>query len=190
MRSRLHSARRLLVPITVAAVAGIAAPAAHGAVADATLTGGTLNFINGTPGNVSFPSVTLDGTDRVTSRTQPFDVSDARGTGTGWNITATSTTFTSGGNSLPTTATTLASAPAIACDAGITCTPASGTGVSYPYTLPAAAVAPAATRIVSAAANSGLGAQTITPNWQLSIPASARAGSYTSTWTFSLVSGP
>ena len=63
-------------------------------------------------------------------------------------------------------------------------------GVSYPYTLPAAATAPTATKIFSAAANTGLGNQTLTLALRLSIPANAFAGSYSSTWTYTLVSGP
>jgi hypothetical protein len=30
----------------------------------------------------------------------------------------------------------------------------------------------------------------VTPTWRLSVPASTFAGTYTSTWTISLVSGP
>ena len=63
-------------------------------------------------------------------------------------------------------------------------------GVSYPYALPAGATAPTATKIFSAAANTGLGNQTVTVVLQLAIPASTFAGSYSSTWTFTLVSGP
>lgn len=176
--------------LAVAASLALNISIAHGAAADAAVTGGTLSFINSTPGNVTFPSTALDGTNKTTSQTQPFNVSDARGTGAGWNITATSTTFTNAGNTLPTGATTIATQPGVACDAGVTCTTSTVSGVTYPYTLPAAAVAPAATRMYNASANTGLGAMTVTPTWQLAIPASARAGTYTSTWTFSLVSGP
>jgi len=62
--------------------------------------------------------------------------------------------------------------------------------VSYPYTLPAAATAPTATKILSSAANTGLGNQTLTLVFSLAIPANAFAGSYASTWTYTLVSGP
>ena len=62
--------------------------------------------------------------------------------------------------------------------------------MSYPYTLPAGASAPAATKLYSASAGTGMGAQTLTPTWTLTIPSSAHVGSYSSTWTLSLVSGP
>jgi hypothetical protein len=79
--------------------------------------------------------------------------------------------------------------PTVACDSGASCTAATN-GVSYPYTLPAGATAPTATKIFSAAANTGLGNQTATLVFQLAIPANAFAGNYSSTWTYTLGSGP
>jgi WxL domain surface cell wall-binding len=156
----------------------------------ATISAGTFGFVS-TPPNVSF-AATLNGLDQTVNATQALDVGDATGSGTGWNITATSTTFTTGGGSphlLSTSATTVTSAPADACDASATCTLATNS-VTYPYTLPAAAVAPTATKLYNAAANTGMGNQTVTPTWKLAVPASTFAGTYTSTWTLSLVSGP
>lgn len=156
----------------------------------ATISAGTFGFVS-TPPNVSF-AATLNGLDQTVNATQALDVGDATGSGTGWNITATSTTFTTGGGSphlLSTSATTVTSAPTDACDASATCTLATNS-VTYPYTLPAAAVAPTATKLYNAAANTGMGNQTVTPTWKLAVPASTFAGTYTSTWTLSLVSGP
>ncbi len=63
-----------------------------------------------------------------------------------------------------------------------------------PVRAAAAAVAPVATKMFNAAANTGQGAQTVTPTWSLSVPSTTWAGGagnpYTSTWTFTLVSGP
>jgi hypothetical protein len=42
----------------------------------------------------------------------------------------------------------------------------------------------------NAAANTGGGDETVTVTWQLSVPATTAVGTYTSTWTLSLVSGP
>src|SRR5262249_35030881 len=114
------------------------------------------------------------------------------GSGAGWNVTATSTTFTTGGGSprlLSTSATSITSAPTDVCDGGSTCTAATNS-VAYPYVLPAGATAPTATKLFNAAASTGLGNQTVTPTWKLAVPASTFAGTYTSTWTLSLVSGP
>jgi len=156
--------------------------------ATATLSQGTFGFVN-PPSATAFPSITLTGSDVSANSTQTFDVGDATGSGAGWNITATSTTFTSGTHTLPTSAATVQSVPTVACDAGASCSVATN-GTSYPYSLPAGATAPTATRIFSAASNSGLGNQTITVVFKLSVPASAFAGNYTSTWTYTLVSGP
>jgi hypothetical protein len=155
--------------------------------ATATVTGGSLGFVSA-PASTGF-SVSLTGKDVVATATTTFDVGDATGAGTGWNITATSTSFTAGSHSLPTSAVTVLSLPTVASDTGATCTTATN-GISYPYTLPAGTTAPTATKLSSAAANTGLGNQTVSVGFQLAVSANAYAGNYTSTWTYSLVSGP
>ncbi len=167
----------------------IAAPAGA-TTASATLTAGSLGFAS-TPGNVTFPSVALNGQNRSVSASQPLDIADATGSGAGWNVTATSTLFTSGSYTLPAGSTTVTSAPAAAtCDSGVTCTAAGSNSVSYPYSLPAGASAPTATKLFTAGLGTGMGDQTVNPSWTLAIPGNAYAGNYTSTWTLSLVSGP
>jgi len=171
-------------------VAGAQVLSAAAGTGTATITAGTLGFVS-TPPNVSF-SATLNGLDQTVTATQAIDVGDATGSGAGWNITATSTTFSTGGltpKTLSTTATTIGAAPTDACDAGVTCTLATN-AITYPYTLPAATLAPLATKVYNAAANTGMGNQTVTPTWKLAVPANTYAGTYTSTWTISLVSGP
>jgi WxL domain surface cell wall-binding len=182
--------RRLAAGLAATLVATALPVAALGATGTATIAAGSLGFVS-TPPNVSF-SATLNGLDQSVATTQALDVGDATGSGTGWNITATSTTFTTGGGTphlLSTSATSLTGAPTDVCDASATCTLATNS-VTYPYTLPAAATAPTATKMFNAAANTGLGNQTVTPTWRLSVPANTLAGTYTSTWTISLVSSP
>ena len=183
--------RRALVAVLAAATAAAAIPlAALAATGTATISAGSFGFVS-TPPNVSF-SATLNGLDQTLTSNQALDVGDATGSGTGWNITATSTTFTTGGGApklLSTSATSITSAPTASCDASATCTTATNS-ITYPYVLPAAATAPTATKVFNAAANTGMGNQTLTPAWKLAIPASTYAGTYTSTWTISLVSGP
>jgi hypothetical protein len=183
--------RTMLPGAAVAIGAALLAAAPAGATtASETLTAGSLGFAS-TPGNVNFPSTALTGQDKSVTATQPLDIADATGSGAGWNITATSTLFKSGSYTLPTGATTIASAPnAPTCDANVTCTPGGSTTVAYPYTLPAAATAPTATKLYNAPARTGMGDQTVTPTWKLAIPANAYAGNYASTWTLSLVSAP
>ncbi len=184
----------LRTAVSAAAIAGagmlLTVAPAYATTASETLTAGSLGFVSA-PANVTFPGVTLNGQNKTATVAQPFDVGDATGSGSGWNITATSTSFTTGTHTLPTNATTVASAPSTpTCDAGVTCTQGGATTVSYPYTLPAAAIAPTATKMYNAPANTGMGDQTVTPTWTLTIPANSYAGSYSSTWTLSLVSGP
>jgi WxL domain surface cell wall-binding len=186
--------KRKLSSAMVTALAGVgllqAAPAsAEAATASAELKAGSLAFVS-TPPNVTFPNTTLNGQLQTLSAEQPIEVGDATGSGSGWNITATSTTFTTGSHTLSTSATTIASAPLVACGALATGCVTATTTVSYPYSLPAGSTAPTATKMFNASANTGMGNQVVTPTWKLAIPPSTYAGTYTSTWTISLVSGP
>jgi hypothetical protein len=184
---------RTMLPVGAAAITSLllAAAPAGATTASETLTAGSLGFAT-TPGTVTFPATALNGQDKAVNFQQPLDIADATGSGAGWNITATSTQFkTTGGNTLPAGATTVGSAPAApTCDTNVTCTVGGNTTVAFPYTLPAAATAPLATKLYNAPANTGMGDQTVTPTWTLAIPGNAYAGSYTSTWTLSLVTGP
>ena len=187
-RGRRVGIRRVVMVLGVTGVlVALSAPPAAPLTGTATITAGTLAFVSA-PGNITF-AATLNGADQTVTQTQAIDVGDATGSGTGWNLTATSTTFTAGAKTLATTATTVTAAPTDVCDGGATCTLATNS-IGYPYTLPAATTAPTATKLFNGAANTGLGNQTITPSWKLSVPASTLTGSYTSTWTLSLVSGP
>jgi hypothetical protein len=156
--------------------------------ASATLSSGVLSFVSA-PGNLAFPAVDLDGQDQTTTASLPIGISDGTGSGAGWQLDATSTTFTDGSDSLPASAVTVDTAPTVGCDQGATCVLAQN-AVSYPYVLPAGAAAPTATALFSAAAGTGMGDQTVTPSFSLDVPANAAAGAYSATWTFSLVAGP
>ena len=168
----------------------LAAPGAGAITASASITAGSLAFVS-SPSSVNF-AATLNGTDQTVTSAQTFDVGDATGSGTGWNVTATSTTFSTGGGTprtLSTSATTVQSAPTVACDASVTCTTATN-AISYPFVLPAGTSAPTAQKLYNAAANTGMGNQTVTASFRLAVPANTYAGSYSSTWTYSLASAP
>lgn len=154
-----------------------------------TLNPGSLSFIDGTPGNVTFPSTALTNANQTVTATQPITVADATGSGSGWSIDVTSTTFTTGTRTLANNATIVQGTPSIACKASTTCTPATNS-VTYPFSLPAGGTAPPAAKLYNAAVDTGLGAQTITPTWRLTVPATAYTGTYTSTWTYTLTAGP
>jgi hypothetical protein len=121
--------------------------------------------------------------------TVPLTLTDARGTGAGWNLTLTSTTFSDGaGHNLATTASQISSV-AMACVSGGTCTSPTN-AIAYPVTVPSATTAPAAVKVFNSAAATGLGRFTITPTIAVSIPGNAYSGSYASTLTVAAVSGP
>ncbi len=133
------------------------------------------------------PAVTLTGTDQTTPAWGwPIQVDDATGAGSGWSLSLATTRFVSQGYALPADALELLSAGGSGvCLPGATCTPATTS------TLGARRLLAGPESVVFAAdAASGLGAQTLTPQFVLRIPGNAHSGTYTSTWTVSIAAGP
>jgi hypothetical protein len=152
-----------------------------------TLTGGELSATTN-----SAPTLTaaLTGQDQTLTYPLPISVTDATASGAGWNLTLASTQFTTGGpgpHTLPADASRVTGATA-ACAANVACV-APVNGVVYPLTVSAGNNLPAV-KLFSAAANSGLGAFTITPTVSVFVPAGAYAGTYTCTLSLAIVSGP
>jgi photosystem II stability/assembly factor-like uncharacterized protein len=139
------------------------------------------------PTSFSWPSTVLTGKDQSITTPLSLSPSDETGSGAGWNLTATSTTFTSSGHTLPTTAASITGAAATA-----------GTGncslptnqISYPVTVPAATTAPSAIKVFDAGSGTGAGPVNVALTASLNVPGNARTGTYTSTWTITLASGP
>ena len=182
MRQRMF----ILIGLGVVALVVAAVALAGTVTATATVTGaGSLSLSHGATASISS---TLDGTDQTVNYTLPLTMNDLRGTGAGWNLTMTSTTFNNGTQSLATTASSIAAVTS-ACVGGGTCTNATN-AITYPLTVPAAASAPAAVKVFNAAANTGMGRFTVTPSINVSIPGNSFAGSYTSTLTIAAVTGP
>ena len=151
-----------------------------------TCQGGSRTLTS--PSSVTFPAVALTGSDRTATGSSVLTPSDMSGSASGWNVQATSTTFrTAAGKTLPSTATTITAAMATAVRGN--CDLPTNT-ISYPLTLPAGATAPTAVKVFNAAANTGGGPSTLTLSFELAIPAAAYSGSYTSTWIFTIASGP
>ena len=149
-------------------------------------TGGSLALTS--PASVAFPTVTLNGKDQTATITGAFTPNDQTNSNAGWNIAGTSTTFVNGASkTLATTATEIKSASASA--ASQNCSLPTN-GLAYPITLPAGATAPAAAKLYDAAANTGAGPSTVTLTFDLAVPAKTYNGSYSSTWTFTISSGP
>jgi hypothetical protein len=149
-------------------------------------SGGSLSLA--APASTSFTAVTLNGTDQTTTGTVVLTPDDERGTGTGWNITGTSTTLNNGsGRTLSTTATKATGASSAA-GTGNCSLPTNSVG--YPVTLPAGSTPPTAVKLYNASVNTGAGPTNVTLTFQLSVPANTYRATYTSTWTFAIVSGP
>ncbi len=159
----------------------LAAVAVAGTVtATATVTGaGALSLSHGTTASVTD---TLDGTDQSVNYTLPLTMNDLRGSGAGWNLTMTSTTFNDGAGHVP--GSDFGFLDRICGErlarAGGACTNPTN-AISYPLTFPAAATAPAAVKVFNAGANTGMGRFTVTPSINVSIPGNSYAGSYAST---------
>jgi WxL domain surface cell wall-binding len=157
------------------------------ATATGTLTGSTLSL--STSATPTF-SANLDSGDSTPTYTVSLTIQDTRGTGAGWNTTITSTQFTTGGATPSTLATNASTLTGVisACASG-TCTNPTN-AISYPVAVPAGATAPTAVKFFNAAANTGMGKFTNTPTIGVFVPQSSFAGTYTSTLTIAIVSGP
>ncbi len=173
---------------TMAAIVALPA-AAFGATATTTgnVAAGSLSLT--TSAAPAF-SATLNGSDQTASYTVPTVATDSRGSGAGWNLTITSTQFTTGGATPSTLATNASSITGVTntC-AGGSCTNPTNS-VTYPVGVPAGATAPTAVKYFNAATSTGKGKFNNTPGVDVFLPADANAGTYSSTLTLSAVSGP
>jgi hypothetical protein len=135
---------------------------------------------------------------------QQLTVADNTGTGAGWHVTVSATTFTGGARTLPNpgavaftgsiTSALASTAPTATCVGS--CTLPTDT-TTYPVAITTAASSPLIYTIYDTSAATGLGVMTIGGSsaanpigWWLQAPASAYATSYTSTLTIQIVSGP
>jgi hypothetical protein len=175
--------QRIIITLGLALVALVAATAALAGTLTTTATvSGTAGISLNLPSNPTITN-TLDGTDQTVSYAPVLGVVDARGSGLGWNLQISATTFSDGAGH--TLAAGQVGSLAQACKAGSTCTAATSSGISYPLT-----IGSTATRFFNAAVNTGLGKIDVTPTINVAIPGNAFAGSYTSTVTIAATTGP
>jgi hypothetical protein len=178
----------------------------------ATVTAGPLDLTS--PAALAW-GITLNGLDQqvadMTAAQQAYQVVDATGSGAGWHVTVSASTFSSASPAaaLPDAATfstngsltseNASSYPTAACspEAATCVLPTHVTEpLAYPVLVTTAA-APAAYTIYAADADSGMGSVTIggpaaadPVGWWVNIPAGARAATYTSTITLEVISAP
>ena len=136
-------------------------------------------------GGVQFNGLNLNGKDRIDNAQPSWTPSDLTGSNAGWNIQLTSTLFTTGSHTLGANVTTVTSASR-STTAGTCTLPTNSVG--YPITVPAGAGPPTAVKIYNAAANTGEGVSPI--NFNISLLADDYSGTYNSTWTVTIASGP
>jgi WxL domain surface cell wall-binding len=131
-------------------------------------------------------SLTLTGANQTGGYAMPLTV-DNSGVGssaTGWNLTVSSTQFATGGGPMLSANASTITAVSTACASICVTNPTNS--LTYPLVLPVGSAA----KFFNASSTTGIGTFTITPSVSVAVPANAYAGSYTSTLTVSLVSGP
>ena len=115
-------------------------------------------------------------------------VSDMTGGGEGWRLAATSTSFRdSAGRVLPGTAVVVIAggASAVADNCSLPTN-----SVSYPVRLPAGPTEPPSVELYDAAPDTGSGPSDLAFTFAVKAPAAVAGRHYSSTWTFTLSSGP
>jgi hypothetical protein len=131
-------------------------------------------------------SATLAGSDQTVSYNNVGLTVAESGPMSGWNLEVTSTVYSSGAHTLPSSATEITQVAVGSCT-GSAC-PTNSVGL--PLIVPAAATAPTAAKFFDAAAGTGTGTVTVTPTFVTTVPGNSYAGSYQATITFSAVVGP
>jgi hypothetical protein len=175
---------------------------------------GTLTFTAGVLNLLSPVALTWAGTGSgldqqlvdATTAHQSYIVDDATGSGAGWNVTVSATTFTNGTVSLANagtfstngsiTSVVATAGPTAACTSGATCTLPTDTSVTYPVALTTAASSPTAFKVYDALVNTGLGSITVglpgaaPVGWWVAVPGNAKPATYLSTVTLEVLSAP
>jgi hypothetical protein len=175
-----------------------------------TLTAGTLNLTTST--SLSWTGA-VTGADLklvdLTAADETYTVVDATGSGAGWHVTTSATTFTTGPLSLANTGTfstngslvssTATGYPTTACTASSTCTVPTHTTAptTYPVLITTATSAPPTSVIYDANAATGIGSIAIGGSgnpapvgWWLNVPGNTKPGSYVSSISMAVITAP
>lgn len=178
-------------------------------VAPAVSFPGGLGF--GAPAALTWSGV-LNGQNQnladATAAHELLTVNDQTDSGAGWHVTVSATNFvTAGGSTLPasgvlgvtgsTAGLSTSTAPTAACPGTAFCALPDDTAVTYPVVITSAATSPAPSTVYDATAATGIGPVTIGGStaanpvgWWVNVPGYAPSGTFSSTVTVSIVSGP
>jgi hypothetical protein len=173
---------RVLRRLLVVALALVVAPSAAGAI--------VLTVTVTTAGPVTAPGVTLTGLDQtktftVASRVTYSDDTGNGGNNLGWKLNVSATAPTVAGRSLPFLIVTgVARANCTNDTTGTACVNPTN-NVTWPITVN---TTPA--KVYNATAPTGKGLVVLTATYQISYPANAIAGTYASTITYAVATGP
>lgn len=168
--------------LTIALAALLCAAPALAEAGAILIQGGSLSI---EAANINFTTVTLDGArhDNGAGTTSVWTAIDPTGTGAGWHLTIAATNFTNaGGKTISKDGFTMqlldSAISVLDGNAKPTSSLTTHTSIGTLQTF------------ASAAVNAGMGSYTLLPTFALDVPASTFAGSYNSTVTVSIVSGP
>lgn len=168
------------VAVTAAALTLSVVPALA-ATASETITGG---LTTSTP-DMTFAAVTLSGTATTQSGTYTLAVNDLTGNNAGWHVSIAGAALSNGGTvTLATTATPPIGAPCTVVVTGCTDL-AANVAATAPFIISTTAVP-----LYSAAVNTGELSHNVVTPMSVAIPANVGGGTYISTWTISVTSGP
>lgn len=193
-----HRFSRLVVGLGLAtAVAvGTIVPAFATADTGVTVTGGTLSG-----GTITFAmagNITLNGAQQTSTATWSIaNITDATGTGAGWNLSLTLTklaeyntgtsSYVVSGKTLPTSSMKVTTAPVVS----LVDSTSSPANTVTPVSTTTALDTTSAVKLLDAAANGGMGAYSFSNLvTTVTVPADAYAKTYRSDATVSLNSGP
>jgi hypothetical protein len=166
----------------------------------------------GAPPSLSW-SGTLNGQNRALTDTTAADqllmVNDQTNSAAGWHLTVSTTNFVNSvaAYTLPASAVLgvtgstadlfTSAAPTATCSGSAACTVPDTSAVTYPVIINSAASSPAAATVYNAKAGTGVGLTSLGGSaaanpvgWWVNVPAVAAAGSYLSTLTVTVSTGP
>jgi hypothetical protein len=179
---------------------GIACPSAticFAVGASGTILFNTTGSLTESGTTTSATPVTLNGANKTTTYALGLTVTDNRQNGAGWNITFSSTAFScatcaQGGGSYSFSTASTINIQSVVCNNGAsgTCTLPTTNGITYPLNISQGATAKFYNATAGTGTTTGTGSITITPTVTITIPANTFKGTYTSTLTIAVSSGP